>query len=351
MLVREQCMEISILHRQGLSNRKIAKLMGISRNTVKKYLASLKPSIYKTRPLQPTKLSPYHDYLKQRVRAAFPEWLPATVLLSEIQTKGYMGQISQLRAYLRSLKPLPKPDPIVRFETEPGEQMQVDWAEFKFGKVKLHAFVATLGYSRYCYVEFVDNEKLETLIACHQNAFEFFGGVPKIVLYDNMKTVVIKRNAYGQGQHKFQDTLWDYAKHMGYIPRLCKPYRAKTKGKVERFIGYLRRSFFNPLAAKFKQSELVLDTMVSNIAVRDWLDSVANVRVHADLKEQPIKLWLEVEKPKLQRLPPLYAGLCQFKKEVLMEQCCPHSTLLPGYDATFLQHNMSIYEQVQQLSI
>jgi len=295
MLVKEQCMEILILHKQGFSNRKIAKMLSISRNTVKKYLQSLSdnPS-YKVRPFKETKLGSYHHYLRQRVDAASPEWIPATVLFLELKKKGYQGGISQLREHLRQLKPIPKSDPVVRFETEPGEQMQVDWAEFKFAKVKLHAFVATLGYSRFSYVEFVDNEKIETLVACHQKAFEFFGGVPKIILYDNMKTIVIKRNAYGQGLHKFQEKLWDYAKHMGFLPRLCKPYRAKTKGKVERFIGYLRFSFFNPLAAQFKQSELVLDILVANIAVNDWLDTVANTRTHTGTKEQPCKLWAEI---------------------------------------------------------
>ncbi len=337
MLVKEQSMGISILHKQDFSNRKIAKILNISRNTVKKYLRSLSDNpTYKVRSFKETKLWPYHNYLKGRVNAASPEWIPATVLLLELKKMGYGGGITQLREHLKQIKPTPKADLIVRFKTEPGEQMQVDWAEFKFGKIKLHAFVATLGYSRFNYVEFVDNEKIETLLACHQKAFEFFDGIPKIVLYDNMKTVVIKRNAYGQGLHKFQERLWDYAKHMGFLPRLCKPYRAKTKEKVERFIGYLRFSFFNPLSAQFKQSELVLDTLASNVAVNDWLDTVANTTIHAGTQEQPYKLWAEVEKSTLQSLPPLYSGVRQLEQEAVLSHCCPHSTLLPGYDATFL---------------
>ena len=351
MLVKEQCMEISILHKQGFSNRKIAKMLGISRNTVKKYLQSLNNTpTYKARPFKETKLCPYHDYLKQRIKAAFPEWIPAAVLFLEIKKKGYRGEISQLRRYLRPLKPMPKPDPVVRFETEPGEQMQVDWAEFKFGKTKLHAFVATLGYSRFSYVEFANDETIDTLINCHQNAFEFFGGIPKVVLYDNMKTVVTKRNAYGQGIHQFQGKLWDYAKHVGFLPRLCKPCRAKTKGKVERFIGYLRFSFFNPLSAQFKQSTLELDTLACNISVRDWLDNVANIRVHASTQQPPFKLWADVEKSVLQPLPPLYSGLSRFEQNKSLNSCQPHSTLLPGYNATFLQHPMAVYEHIQHIS-
>lgn len=349
MLVKEQCMEIAILHQQGLSYRQIAKTLEISRNTVKKYLTiTHKNHNYKMREKKPKKLEAHHHYLQGRVEAASPEWLPATVLLLEIKKKGYLGGLTQLRKYLRTLKKLPKPDPVVRFETEAGEQMQVDWGEFKYGGLKLHAFVAALGFSRYCYVEFVDNEKIETLIRCHQNAFEFFDGVPKNILYDNMKTVVIKRNAYGQEQHKFHDKLWDYAKHMGFIPRLCKPYRAKTKGKVERFIGYLRRSFFNPLASQFKQGGLFLDRLAANVSVRDWLDNVANTRIHSGLKEIPQQLWLDIEKLNLQRLPPLYSDLQDEKQQAFLNSCQPHSRLLPGYNADYLQHNIGIYAQIQQ---
>ena len=187
MLIKEQCVEILILHKQGFSNRKIAKILRVSRNTVKKYLQNLNdtPS-YKARPIKETKLSPYHSYLADRIQFVLPNWIPATVLLPELKERGYQGGITQLRDYLRILKSKTRIDPIVRFETEPGEQMQVDWAEFKFGKAKLHGFIATLGYSRFSYVEFVDDEKVETLIACHQNAFDFFHGVPRIVLYDNL---------------------------------------------------------------------------------------------------------------------------------------------------------------------
>jgi transposase InsO family protein len=159
-----------------------------------------------------------------------------------------------------------------------------------------------------------------------------------------MKTIVIKRNAYGQGHHKFQEMLWGYAKDMGFIPRLCKPYRAKTKGKVERFIGYLRRSFFNPLAAQFKQCELTLDVQAANVAVYDWLDTVANTRIHSDLQEQPLKLWMKNEKSKLQAIPEYCSAIDESK--VMVNRCPPHSTLLPGYDPTFLQHNISIYEHL-----
>lgn len=221
--------------------------------------------------------------------------------------------------------------------------MQVDWGEFKMGLLKLHAFIAILGYSRMSYVEFTHDETVDTLIKCLQNAFEYFSGVARSVLFDNMKTVVIKRHAYAKDCHQFQDRLWDYAKHMGFIPRLCKPYRAKTKGKVERFVGYVRFSFFNPLRATFKQNGLQLDTSACNQAVKEWLLEVANVRVHANLKEQPLQRWL-LEKMYLQTLPPLYSGLAQS-----YEQPCKvaHPPPIGLYESTFLQHPISIYAELQ----
>jgi transposase len=145
---------------------------------------------------------------------------------------------------MSSLRVVRPEDPVIRFETLPGQQTQCDWVVFRRGKQPLSAFVATLDFSRAGYVEFVTDEKLQTLLDCHEHAFDFFGGVVHEVLYDNMKTVVLERDAYGPGEQRFHPAFLDFASHHGFLPRLCRPYRAKTKGKVERFNGYLRRSFY-----------------------------------------------------------------------------------------------------------
>jgi transposase len=93
-----------------------------------------------------------------------------------------------------------------------------------------------LGWSRAAYAEFVTDERVETLIEAHENTFLAFGGVPNEVLYDNMRTVVIERHGYGRGRHRFHPRFLDFARHCGFQLRLCAPYRAQTKGKVERFI-------------------------------------------------------------------------------------------------------------------
>lgn len=200
-------MEIRILRKQGKSLRAIAGEVGVSANTVRKYLTDDQVPRYKRRAAKASKLEPFMGYLRERVEAAQPHWIPATVLCREVREQGFTGCERLVRNFVRGLKPVKAEEPLVRFETAPGQQMQVDWIEFK--RDGLSAFVATLGHSRASYVEYVTDERIETLVACHIHAFEFFGGVPRDVLYDNMKTVVIERDAYGEGKHRFHPTLWD----------------------------------------------------------------------------------------------------------------------------------------------
>jgi len=270
-----------------MGKRLIAEEVGCVVNTVRSHLETDTPPRYQRRKLRVAKLSPFGDYLRRRQAAAYPARIPATVLQREIAAQGYVGGLSQLCAFLRILKPSSPADPAVRFVTAPGEQMQVDWVEFRKGKNPLHAFCATLGFSRISFVEFVIDMKVETLIACHDHAFEHFGGLTRRVLYDNMKTVVIERDVSGEGEHHFHAGFLDYARHSGFVIKLCRPYRARTKGKVERFNGYLRHSFYVPLAATLKQAGLILDAVTANIEVRRWLREVANQRIYGTMQVRP----------------------------------------------------------------
>ncbi|MGE0621626.1 MAG: IS21 family transposase [Pseudomonadales bacterium] len=289
----ETSVEISVLARQGKSIKGIARELGVSRNTVRKYLKRKGEPVYGPRLPRPTKLDPYKDYLTERVEAAIPDWIPATVLMREIRALGYPGGISQLKVFLTTLKPTPVVEPLVRFETKPGEQMQVDFVTIRRGRHRLSAFVATLGYSRLAFVYFVADERIETVLSCLRRSFEAFGGVPEHVLFDNMKTVVLERDAYGGGQHRFHPQLLQLARDCGFSIRLCRPYRARTKGKVERFNRYLRSSFWIPLKTRFQASGLIVDAETANLEVARWLRDVANVRVHGELKERPIDRWQE----------------------------------------------------------
>jgi transposase len=194
--------------RRGESVRAIAKQLDCSRNTVRRYLRDQDAQRYGPREPRACKLDAYQSYLRERVAQAHPRWIPATVLLREIQVRGYTGGISQLKAFLAPLKKA-EPEPLVRFETPPGQQMQADFTYVRRGRDPLLAMVATLGYSRASYVKFVAcaGEDVATLCTGLREAFDYFGGVPEHVLFDNTKAVVIERDAYGEGQHRWNSEL------------------------------------------------------------------------------------------------------------------------------------------------
>jgi transposase len=274
--------------RRGESVRAIAKQLECSRNTVRRYLRDEAARRYGPREARACKLDLYKNFLRDRVAQARPRWIPATVLLREINERGYAGGISQLRAWLAPMRKS-EPEPLVRFETPAGQQMQADFTYVRRGRDPLLAFVATLGYSRATFVKFVacSGEDVATLCTGLREAFDYFGGVPEHVLFDNTKAVVIERDAYGEGQHRWNAQLRELAETCGFKPRLCRPYRAKTKGKVERFNAYLKGSFVVPLAATLEASGLRLSADLANMHVRRWLDEVANARVHATTKAVP----------------------------------------------------------------
>ena len=290
---------IHSLKAQGYSIRAIARMTGLNRRTVSKRLKeeSLKP--YKKRKVK-SKLDNYKEYIENRIQSAFPDKIPSTVIYEEIKEMGYEGKIRILQMFLKKLyeSHFPKKDEeVIRFETEPGFQAQCDWTILRKGKEPLYAFVMILGYSRFTYVEITDNMRQETFQQCHINAFEYFGGIPKTILYDNLKSVVIKRDKYGKNNHGFNDNFLDFSKTYKFIPKLCKPYRAQTKGKVERFNLYLKNNFYKPLKAKLKESGVEINKELLNAHLSSWLIK-ANNRIHSTTKEKPFVL-LEKEKSHL----------------------------------------------------
>jgi len=333
MVTFEAVMEIHILHKQGMSIRTIASHLGVSRNTVRKYLKNQKAEpVYSPRPRAASLLDPHRDYIRKRLAEAHPYRLSATVLYREIRERGYRGSLTLLRYFLRAEHPPVTAEQAVRFETEPGRQMQVDWGTMRSGHTPLHVFVAVLGYSRMLYIEFTDNMRYETMESCHRNAFRFFGGVPQEVLYDNMKTVVLQRDAYQPGQHRFHPSLWQFAKEMGFTPRLCRPFRAQTKGKVERMVGYTRQSFYIPLMTRLRPAGVVLDTETANREGRRWLSEVANSREHQTIRCRPCDRWLEEQQAMLALPPNKPAEQLLIKEDIQL------------FDRNPLHHPLSIYD-------
>ena len=287
------------LHRQGVSVSAIARQVGLDRKTVHKYIEhGLEPPVYGPRPPRASKIAPFSRYLRERL-AAFPQ-LTGRRLHRELRELGYTGGYSILTDFLRDIRPI-EPAPFeVRFETPPGRQAQVDFAHFRTvftdepGTERIiWLFSLVLGHSRMLWARFVLHQDLPTLLRCHAAAFEALGGVPEHILYDRMRTVFSREDPEA-GHIVYNRTLLEFARHYGYLPKACKPYRAKTKGKVERPYRYIREDFF--LGRSFRN----LDDL--NQQLRQWLDQVANVRVHATTRRVVAEHFAE-ERPKLQQLP------------------------------------------------
>ena len=300
MIQLGELMMILELHRQGLSITAIARRTGRDPKTVRKYVErGLEPPVYGPRQVgRPNKLAPYLDYLRERV-AAFPD-LSAVRLTREIRERGYKGAYTAVKRFVAAIRPEREPKPFeVRFETPPGYQAQVDFARFVTAFTDepgitriIWLFSLVLGHSRHIFARFVMHQDLQTLLRCHMLAFAAIGGVPIEILYDRMKTAVTGED--GNGHIIYNRSLLALAQHYGFLPRACRPYRAKTKGKVERPFSYIRQDFF------LGRSSRNLDDL--NIQLDDWLATVANVRLHGTT-QRIVSEAFAAEQAELQKLP------------------------------------------------
>ncbi|HKC73220.1 MAG TPA: IS21 family transposase [Chloroflexota bacterium] len=272
MLTVEEHFVIKDLYRRGVSISEIARRTGHDRKTIRQRLTA--PLLAEQAPRAPRacKIDPYVPYLEQRLAEGV---LNAHKLFGEIVARGYPGGESQVKAFVQYRRPARQPEATVRFETAPGQQAQVDWGSF--GTIahegrhrRLCAFVMTLGWSRMLYLEFTLSMEITWFLRGHLHAFAYFGGAPREVLHDNLKTAVLDRAA--DGTIHWHPRYLDFANYYGFTPRACRPYRAQTKGKVERGIGYVRGNFWPGVHA-----EGLADL---NAQARLWLDTVANVRRH-----------------------------------------------------------------------
>lgn len=245
MLRMEEWMKIRQMVREGVPLVQVARLLGRDRKTVAKAAGSGHTPAYRRGP-RPSKLDVYKAFLEAKVGEA-----PYTAkrLGEMIRAQGYTGGYTILAKYVGAVRQKQRVQAVLRFETLPGQQMQADWAEFAWvilpsgERRKLYAFAAILGYSRMRYVEFTLDQKLPRLLESLTHAFAYFGGVARELLMDNMKTVVVSRDLRGE-TIRFHPKFSDFIGYYGCSCRLTWPYRAQTKGKVERTIGYLRQDFW-----------------------------------------------------------------------------------------------------------
>lgn len=274
MVTGEDWVMVKDLRQQGLSISEIARRTGYDRKTIRRQLHEHGPPRYGPRPPRPMKLTPYTAYVQQRLQEGVAN---CVTLLRELRHQGYPGGITRLRQFVQPLRRQAREVATCRFETAPGEQAQVDWASFgRWHGQRLSAFVMTLGYSRMKYLEFTLTQDLETFLTCHLHAFDAFGGVPQTLLYDNLKSVVLSREATGI---RFHPRFLDFAAVFGVIPRLCQPGRPQTKGKVENTVGYVKGSFW--------PGRTFTDLVDLNAQARTWCATVANALPHATTQAIP----------------------------------------------------------------
>ena len=254
------------LHRQGISISAIARRVGLDRKTVRRYIAQgLEPPSYGPRQPRVSQLQAFEPYLRQRLEA-FPQ-LTGRRLHRELRDLGYTGGYTILTGLLREIRPFEVSAYEVRFETPPGRQAQVDFAHFRTvfadepGVERIiWLFSMVLGHSRMLWGRFVLHQDLQTLLRCHTAAFESLGGVPEQILYDRMRTVFHREDP--ETSHiVYNRTLLAFARHHGYLPKACKAYRAKTKGKVERPFRYIREDFF--LGRNFRNLDDLMPSSVN----------------------------------------------------------------------------------------
>jgi transposase len=285
MFGRETRMLLRHYLEQGSSKSALARELGVSRDTIHRWIRAGDldrdlddaPVRYGPRAPVPTKLDAFKPIIAARL-AAYPE-LSAVRLLDEIRAAGYGGGYTQLKAFVRRVRPTPAPDPVIRFETPAGRQAPVDFARFRFPWGIRYALLVVLGYSRLLWCRFYPRQDMATLIDGLEEAFVYFGGVPHELLFDQMKAVITRDLRLEGGALVGNAEFLRFAGHWGFTPRACRPYRAQTKGKVERPVRYVRGNF---VYGRTFVHDADLDHQRHY-----WLERVANVRVHATTRERP----------------------------------------------------------------
>lgn len=287
-------MDILVLKRKGLTQRQIAKKLGISRNTVKKYLDH---QGYPEPQGRQTRRRSLLDAFQGNIVAWLEEdsAYKGTWIYDRLRAMGFSGSYEIVKRAVHQLKADRERIAYMRFETEPGFQAQVDFGEFQVEEAdgtirKLHLFSMILGYSRKIYAEFIHRCDLPSFLDCHQHACDYFGGVPHEILYDRMKNVYIRKLA---GKDQFNGTLVGFALHYGFKPRVAPAYAAWVKGKVERPYQFIREGFWR--GYEFTGLER------ANGELLQWL-TLKDERIHGTTHEV-VTHRFERERPHLQALP------------------------------------------------
>ena len=294
MLNKEDYMYIKAQREKGVYLKDIAEELGVHPRTVKRAIERGGAPTGKRPGARKSKLDAYKPLVDKLLKEGV--W-NAVVIYRVICEAGYEGKSSILREYIKPKRVLRQGRETVRFETQPGRQLQSDWAEIwtEVGgkRQKVHFIVNQLGYSRRFHFWATEREDAEHTYEGIIRSFEYFGGVSAEVLVDNQKAAVISHR-HGGGV-KFNSRFLDLAGYYGFVPRACRPYRARTKGKGERMVGYIKSNFFQ----RYREFESL--THLNQLAEK-WLKEEADLRVHGTVKEEVLGRFAK-EKGHLQPLP------------------------------------------------
>lgn len=294
-----EVLDIRAMYQRGMSIADIARQTGFCEKTVRKWAKTDVAPLYKTRPKAPSKLDPYKDYIMTRMAEGV---FNCEVLFREIVAMGYPGRMTILKDFVAPFRKQFRIQAVRRFETLPGEQMQVDWGylgTFELDGMlrKVWVFVLVLGYSRYVAAWCTTSMDLETLLLCHEKCFQGVGGVARQLVYDNMKTVTLGRDV--ENKPIWQSRFMEFALHYGFRPVACAPGKPRSKGKVESVIKYIKRHFCS--------GRRFIDLADLNMQLQVWLDTVANVRIHGTTGGRPVNRLAEEKLSPMPKKPFLTA--------------------------------------------
>lgn len=277
----------------GLTTQQIANELTLDPRTVAKWLSEQRFRQRKSAH-RPSKLDPFKKDIV-RMLQSYP--YTAVQIFQRIREQGFQGGYSIVKRYVRKVRPSRSPA-FLTLSFAPGQCAQVDWGCYGSVNVgltrrRLSFFAMVLCYSRMMYLEFTVSQSMEHFLSCHQNAFQFFGGTPKKIMVDNLKSAVLKR-MIGQDP-QFNPKYLDFANHYGFIIAPCNVGKGNEKGRVENAVGYVKKNFLAGLQLP--------DFSAIHPAARQWLDTVANVRIHGATRKKPLDLF-EQDKAALNPLPP-----------------------------------------------
>jgi transposase len=335
------------LHERGWGTRRIARELGVSRNTVKRYLCEGGWVAYRSAE-RTARLDGLGEWLKERFQRHRGN---AEVIRQELVAEH--GIAVSLRTVERAVAPwrmelLAEARATVRFETAPGEQMQIDFGEKRVWigeeQVRLHLFVATLGYSRRNFVMAFDNQRQGSWLRGIEAAFAHFGGVPEHLLLDNARALVESHDVETR-EVRFNERFHAFCRYWGVRPRACAPYRARTKGKDENGVGYVKR---NAIAGRRFESWALLE---GHLQV--WMREIADERLHGSTGERPIERFRRSEAAALRPLEgkPPFEQQRELTRRVHSDACVEVDTNRYSVPWKWIGHQVRVLVSGGQVSI